>query len=132
MKNRRFVTIVAVSVLLAACASTPTRVRSEFEDIPVPKGLDFVDDKSTIIESPTVKAARLIYRGRIEVTSLGAALKTTLEANGWRNVSTTTVGEHGTTQIYEKGGSALQVRIWESWYYTYVELTGSRSLSLAR
>jgi hypothetical protein len=132
MKNRRFVTIVAVSVLLAACASTPTRVRSEFEDIPVPKGLDFVDDKSTIIESPTVKAARLIYRGRIEVTSLGAALKTTLEANGWRSVSTTTVGEHGTTQIYEKGGSALQVRIWESWYYTYVELTGSRSLSLAR
>ena len=132
MKNRRFVTIVVASLLLAACASTPTRVRSEFEDIPVPKGLDFVDDKSTIIESPTVKAARLIYRGRIEVTSLGSALKTTLEANGWRTVSTTTTGEHGTTQIYEKGGSALQVRIWESWYYTYVELTGSRSLSLAR
>jgi hypothetical protein len=107
-------------------------VRSEFEDIPVPKGLDFVDDKSTIIESPTVKAARLIYRGRIEVSSLGSALKTTLEANGWRTVSTTTNGEHGTTQIYEKGGSALQVRIWEGWYYTYVELTGSRSLSLAR
>jgi hypothetical protein len=132
MKNRRFVTIVVASLLLAACASTPTRVRSEFEDIPVPKGLDFVDDKSTIIESPTVKAARLIYRGRIEVTSLGSALKTTLEANGWRTVSTTTTGEHGTTQIYEKGGSALQVRIWEGWYYTYVELTGSRSLSLAR
>lgn len=132
MKNRRFVTIVVASLLLAACASTPTRVRSEFEDIPVPKGLDFVDNKSTIIESPTVKAARLIYRGRIEVTSLGAALKTTLEANGWRSVSTTTIGEHGTTQIYEKGGSALQIRIWEGWYYTYVELTGSRSLSLAR
>jgi hypothetical protein len=132
MKNRRFVTIVVASLLLAACASTPTRVRSEFEDIPVPKGLDFVDDRSTIIESPTVKAARLIYRGRIEVSSLGSALKTTLEANGWRTVSTTTNGEHGTTQIYEKGGSALQVRIWEGWYYTYVELTGSRSLSLAR
>ena len=132
MKNRRFVTIVVASLLLAACASTPTRVRSEFEDIPVPKGLDFVDDKSTIIESPTVKAARLIYRGRIEVTSLGSALKTTLKANGWRTVSTTTTGEHCTTQIYEKGGSALQVRIWEGWYYTYVELTGSRSLSLAR
>jgi hypothetical protein len=132
MKNRRFVTIVVASLLLGACASTPTRVRSEFEDIPVPKGLDFVDDRSTIIESPTVKAARLIYRGRIEVSSLGSALKTTLEANGWRTVSTTTNGEHGTTQIYEKGGSALQVRIWEGWYYTYVELTGSRSLSLAR
>ena len=125
--------IVFASFLVAACASSSTRtVRSEFEDIPVPKGLDFVDNRSTIIESPTVKAARLIYRGRIEVTSLALALRTTLEANGWRSVSTTTLGEHGTTQVYEKGGSALQVRIWEGWYYTYVELTGSRSLSLAR
>lgn len=133
MLNQRLVTIVAASLLIAACASSSSRtVRSEFEDIPVPKGLDFVDDRSTIIESPTVKAARLIYRGRIEVTSLAQALRTTLEANGWRSVSTTTIGEHGTTQVYEKGGSALQVRIWEGWYYTYVELTGSRSMSLAR
>jgi len=132
MLKKQLVTIVVASLVVAACASSPTRVRSEFEDIPVPKGLDFVDNQSTIIESPTVKAARLIYRGRIEVTSLASSLKTTLEANGWRSVSTTTVGEQGTTQIYEKGGSALQVRIWESWYYTYVELTGSRSLSAAR
>ena len=133
MPNQRLVTIVFASLLVAACASSqPRTMRSEFEDIPVPKGLDFVDSRSTIIESPTVKAARLIYRGRIEMTSLGLALRTTLEANGWRSVSTTTVGEHGTTQVYEKGGSALQVRIWEGWYYTYVELTGSRSLSLAR
>jgi len=119
---------------MAACVSTSsTRMqRSEFEDIPVPKGLNYVDNRSTIIESPTVKAARLIYRGRIEITSLAAAMRTTLEANGWRSVSATTTGQHGTTQVYEKGGSALQVRLWEGWYYTYVEMTGSRSMTLAR
>ena len=133
MLNQQLVSILCASLLVAACASTtPRSARSEFEDIPVPKGLDYVDSRSTIIESPAVKAARLIYRGRIEVTSLTMAMRTTLEANGWRSVSTTTLGEHGTTQVYEKGGSALQVRVWEGWYYTYVELTASRSMALAR
>jgi hypothetical protein len=120
-------------LLLAGCATTPSRVlRSEFEDIPVPKGLTYLEDRSTIIESPAVKAARLLYRGRIEITSLAAAMRTTLEANGWRSVSATTSAPHGTTQVYEKGGNSLQVKLWEGWYYTYVELTASRALQAAR
>ncbi|HXG17101.1 MAG TPA: hypothetical protein VNK50_12695 [Calidithermus sp.] len=124
---------LVVVLLLAGCATTSSRVtRSEFEDIPVPKGLTYLENQSTIIESPSVKAARLLYRGRIEITSLAAALRTTLEANGWRNVSVTTAGPHGTTQVYEKGGNSLQVKLWEGWYYTYVELTASRALQAAR
>ena|SRR3990167_414931 len=117
-----------VIALAAACATTPTRaVRSEFEDIPVPKGLTYQQDRSTIIESPTVKAARLVYRGRLEPTSLAAAMRSTLEANGWRHVSSTTTGPQGTTQVYEKAGSSLEVRLWEGWWFTYVELTASRA-----
>lgn len=115
-------------VLLAACASAPPRpVRSEFEDIPVPKGLDYRAARSTVIESPTVKAARLVYRGRVELSSLTVAMRTTLEANGWRHVSSTS-SEHGTVQVYEKAGSSLEVRLWEGLWYTYVELTASRAL----
>ena len=106
-------------------------MRSEFEDIPVPKGLSYQADKSTIIESPTVKAARLVYRGRLEVDSLSAAMRTTLEANGWRNVSSTAVSDHGVTQIYEKAGSSLEVRLVDGWWYTHVELTASRALQHA-
>ena len=117
-------------LLLAGCATVaPKAARHEFEDIPVPKGLAYVEGDSTIIESPTVKAAKLVYRGRIEPVSLGNAMRSTLEANGWRHVSTATVGNKGTTQVYEKPGNALQVRVWESWYYTYVELTASRTLA---
>jgi hypothetical protein len=127
--------VVAGALLIAAvsgCATTSSRVtRSEFEDIPVPKGLAYVEGDSTIIESPTVKAAKLVYRGRVEPVSLGSAMRSTLETNGWRHVSTATVGEKGTTQIYEKPGNSLHVRVWEGWYYTYVELTASRTTTSA-
>lgn len=125
---RHMLAVVLVAGLLTGCVTSSRTVRSEFEDIPVPKGLTYVEDRSTIIESPAVKAARLIYRGRIEPVSLGVAMRSTLESNGWRNVSVTSAGGQGTTQVYEKNGNSLQVRLWEGWYYTYVELTASRSL----
>jgi hypothetical protein len=132
MSIQRFVTALLVLAFTAGCASAPPKaVRSEFEDIPVPKGLSYQPDKSTIIESPTVKAARLVYRGRLEVDSLAAAMRTTLEANGWRHVSSTSVSDHGVTQVYEKAGSSLEVRLVDGWWYTLVELTASRSLQHA-
>lgn len=132
MKMAKFIAPMLAVILLAACASAPPRAaRSEFEDIPVPKGLDYQTSKSTIIESPTVKAARLVYRGRLEIGSLTVAMRTTLEANGWRHVSSTS-SEHGTTQVYEKVGSSLEVRFWEGLWYTYVELTAGRSLQPAK
>jgi len=132
MSIQRFVNALLFLLFTAGCASAPPKaVRSEFEDIPVPKGLSYQADKSTIIESPTVKAARLVYRGRLEVDSLAVAMRTTLEANGWRHVSSTSVSDHGVTQVYEKAGSSLEVRLIDGWWYTFVELTASRSLQHA-
>jgi hypothetical protein len=128
MSIQHMVAAFLVLALFAGCATTSSRpTRSEFEDIPVPKGLTYQPSKSTIIESPTVKAARLVYRGRLEVESLALAMRTTLEANGWRHVSSTSAAEHGITQIYEKSGSSLEVRLLDGWWYTFVELTASRS-----
>jgi len=118
---------VAVSLLLGACASTPSRaVRTEFEDIPVPKGLAYQADDSTIVETPNVKAVRYVYRGRLEPDSLGTAIRSTLEANGWRHVSSTKTGQHGATQVFEKDGDSLQVLLWEGLWYTYAEYTTGR------
>jgi hypothetical protein len=123
------VTALLVVVLAGCTTFAPKTARSEFEDIPVPKGLSYIESDSTIIESPSLKAAKLVYRGRIEPVSLGNAMRSTLETNGWRHVSTATAGDKGTTQVYEKSGQSLQVRLWEGWYFTYVELTASRVLS---
>src|SRR3989304_10353209 len=121
---RRFLVLTMAGLLLTACASSPPRPqRSEFEDIPVPKGLTLDLNKSTIIESPAGKAARLFYKGRVEIESLAVAFRTSLEANGWRNISATTASDKGITQTYEKTGSSLQVLIYEGWDYTWVEMS---------
>lgn len=125
----RGVLVLVVAAVLAGCASTPPKaVRSEFEDIPVPKGFTYQPEESTVIESPSVKAARLVYRGRIEPDSVAVFLRTTLEANGWRNVSSTTA-QKAHTQVYEKGGNSLQVLVWEGLWFTYLEYTASRALA---
>ena len=129
---RRFLVLTAIVLTLTACASSPPRPqRSEFEDIPVPKGLTLEINKSTIIESPTVKAARMFYKGRIEPDSLATAFRTTLEANGWRHLSSTTSSGKGTTQVYEKAGNSLQVLIYEGFWYTWVEVSATRVVGSA-
>ncbi len=128
---RQLFSVMAIGLMLTACASSPPRTpRSEFEDIPVPTGLVLDWSRSIIIESPTVKAARLFYKGRLTPESLALAFRTTLEANGWHYLSSTTT-EKGITQVYEKAGSSLQVLIYEGWYYTWVELSATRVVSQA-
>jgi hypothetical protein len=123
----RRVLVISLCLLAAtACASTPPRVqRSEFEDIPVPKGLTVDINRSTVIEAPAVKAARIFYKGRLEVDSLAVALRTT------RHLSSTTASDKGITQVYDKPGSSLQVTIYESWYYTWVEMAATRLITPA-
>jgi hypothetical protein len=128
MNIRHTVAALVVLALTAGCATSSSQpTRSEFEDIPVANGLTYQPSKSVIIESPTVKAARLVYRGRVEVDSLAVAMRTALEANGWRYVSSTSTSDHGVTQVYEKAGNPLEVRLIDGWWYTYVEMTISRT-----
>ena len=122
---RRYVLLSVIALSLAACASSPKQ-RSEFEDIPVPSGLTLDWDKSTVIESPSLKAARLVYKGRIEPDSLGVVYRTTLEANGWHHLTSTTSSKKGTTQVYDKSGNSLHVLIYEGIYYTWVEVSATR------
>ena len=133
MTLRSLSTAFAVSLLLTACASSPPRaVRSEFEDIPVPKGLTYQQEESTVIETPNLKAGRHVYRGRLELDSLTTAIRNTLEANGWRHVSSTKSSQPGTIQVYEKDGDSLQVRLWEGLWFTYAEYTTGRVLKRAK
>jgi hypothetical protein len=122
--------VLLVAVMLAGCASMP-QARSEFDDIPVPRGMEYKSSMSTVIESPSVKAAKVVYRGRLEPTSLAVSMRSMLESNGWRHVGTTTAA--GTSaQMFEKGDMSVSVRIWEGWWYTYLELTGGRPLTVQR
>lgn len=128
---RRAVFLV-MAVALTACASNPPQPsRAEFPGIPVPEGLALETDRSTIIESDRVKAARLVYRGRLEPDSLAILYRSTLETSGWRHVSSTATGK-GFLQVYERPGGSLQVNIYEGGlfnWYTWVELAATHLVS---
>ena len=129
MNRHRVLAGFAALLLLTACATTPSHpVQSESLEISVPKEMNYDPDRSTIIESPAVRAARFVYRGRVELESLANAMRRTLEGSGWRHLSSATMSAPSTTQVYEKGGNYAQLVFWEGSWYTYMEVTTSRAL----
>ncbi len=132
-------TILAVLLTIGCATTSPVPpLRSELADFPTLEGLSYRAGESVVIESPTVRAARLVYRGRLEPGSLAIETQKALEAAGWRLVTSTSVAGPGTTQVYERGDAFLQVRIWEGGlfnYYTYLEVSRTqlarRSVSTA-
>src|SRR5439155_1644727 len=78
----RLCAVLALMLLATACATT--RLRTEFDDVPLPTGLTYQPQRSVVIESPSVRAAKLVYRGRLEPASLALVMRAMLESNGDR------------------------------------------------
>lgn len=133
MRTHVRATILGVLLLAAGCATTSVPpLRSEFGDVPLLEGLSYQPAQSVIIETKSVRAARLLYRGRMEPGSVVVEMQKAIEANGWRLIRTTSVAGHGTMQLYEKGDASLQLQVWEGGmfgYYTYVEVSGTRPVT---
>jgi len=128
---------VTLALSLSACSSTKgiPPIRSEFMDIPLPAGLEYIADQSAVIESETVRAARLVYSSKFEPGSLVLSIQEGLLGGGWRLVRATSFPKQGTIQLFERGEASLQVRIWEGGAFsgsTYVELSGTRATARTR
>src|SRR5207245_6669818 len=104
MKTKIFATVV---IMLCATGCATTAARRQFDDITLPAGMAYQPQDSVVIESPTIKAAQLVYRGRLEPVTLGDAMRTRLEASGWRHISRTSTSKAGTRQGHEKDDNAL-------------------------
>jgi hypothetical protein len=133
MRTKTVATVaVTLGLFVSACSSTKgvPPIRSEFMDIPLPGGLEYIADQSAVIESETVRAARLVYSSKFELGSLVLSLQEGLLGSGWRLIRSTSFPTQGAIQLYEKGDASLQVRIWEGGTFkgsTYVELSGTRA-----
>ena len=125
--NKQICAIALILLSTAACATT-TAPRPQFPDVQLPAGLTYQPDRSVVIESPSVKAAQLVYRGRLEPQSLGDAMRARLESNGWRPLSRTSAAADGMRQVYEKDGHALETHIYEGWWFTYVTVSAAETL----
>lgn len=120
----RIAALAVIGLLTAACATTTTAPRRQFDDIPLPTGLSYQLDRSVMIESPAARAGQLVYRGRLEPVSLCDVMRSYLESNGWQAVSRTS-SPSDTWLIYEKDGKAVEVHIYEKLWYTYLTLSAS-------
>jgi hypothetical protein len=127
MTTKIFATIV-IMMFATGCATT-TAARRHFDDITLPSGMAYQADDSVVIESPNLKAAHLVYRGRLEAVTLGDAMRTRLEASGWRYVSRTSTISDGSRQVYEKDGNAIELHIYEKLWYTYLVINASEMLA---
>ena len=135
--QRLAIAAVTLALSLAACSSSKgiPPIRSEFMDIPLPGGLEYIPDQSAVIESETVRAARLMYSSKFEPGSLVLSIQEGLTGQGWRLVRTSSFPGQGTMQLFQKDDASLQVRIWEGGAFkgsTYVELSGTRALPKTR
>jgi len=100
---RKFVVLSVVFALaFGGCAlfqkagpESPTQTKQEgpnqifygFPDLPVPKELAFVNEKSFIYETPTFRAGVLFLTGNVDLASLENYFKVNMSKNGWRYIN---------------------------------------------
>jgi hypothetical protein len=91
-----------------------------FPDIPVPKELEMVREKSFIYETPTVKAGVLMLSGNVEVGSLETYFKTNMAKNGWKFVNSYKYNDIILNFVKEERSS--NIRIARDGFSTSVEI----------
>jgi hypothetical protein len=91
-----------------------------FPDIPVPKELAFVREKSFIYETPTVKAGVLVLNGNVEMGSLENYFKVNMVKNGWRFSNSYKYGD--VILNFLKDDRASNIRMARDAFTTQVEI----------
>jgi hypothetical protein len=142
-----YLTIALAAVLTAGCASldvpplppivaqtppdapmAPVTALRPFDDIVIPGGLTYQPSRSTIIESPVAKSARLVYVGTLPADMLRDKMRIGLEGNAWRHITTTTSPDLGTILLFEKDSGSLQVIVRDVAPYSELHLVVSRAV----
>ena len=99
---------------------TPNVAYYSFPDIPVPKELDLVRDKSFVYETANVRTGLLVLKGNVDINSLEQYFRTNMAKNGWRFIN----GFKYATVIlnYMKEDRAAHIRISRETWSTWVEI----------
>ncbi|MCS7280291.1 MAG: hypothetical protein NZ583_01490 [Desulfobacterota bacterium] len=92
-----------------------------FPDIPIPKELELVSDRSFIYESPGIKAGVLVFRGNVDVDSLQNYFKINMSKNGWRFVNSFRFRE--IMLNYAKDDKTCTIKISREGFTTDVEIS---------
>lgn len=68
-------------------SETVNQVFYGFPDVPVPKELNYLSERSFVFETPNVKAGIMVFDGNVDMQSLENYFRIYLPKNGWRFVN---------------------------------------------
>lgn len=91
-----------------------------FPDIPIPKELELVPEKTFIYESPSVRAGVLSLKGNVDLDSLQNYFKANMSKNGWRFVNSFRYKD--ITMNFLKEEKTCAIRITRDGFTTHVEI----------
>lgn len=91
-----------------------------FEDVLIPHELKLEMDKSFIYETPSLKAGRLVFSGRVQVNSLSIFFTHNMEKDGWRLVNK--FGFKDVVLNFSKSNKNCTVNIYDRPINTMVEV----------
>ena len=92
-----------------------------FADVPVPRELEYVRDRSFVFEMPGFKAGVMVFSGNVDLVSLENYFKMNMAKNGWKNINIfrykdivmNYVKDERTCNIkMSRGSFATDVEIW--------------------
>lgn len=91
-----------------------------FPDIPVPKELELIRDRSFVYETPNLKTGVLVLSGNLDIDSLEQYFRANMAKNGWRFINNF---KYATVILnYMKDDKAALIRISRENFSTWVEI----------
>jgi hypothetical protein len=135
---KKWAVLVLVVLLLATGCSTFKRLTGQeeqqplskseapnvayysFPDIPIPKELELVRDRSFVYETSNLRTGLLVLSGNVDINSLEQYFKTNMAKNGWRFINSF---KYATVILnYLKDDKAAHIRISRENFSTWVEI----------
>lgn len=68
-------------------SETINQVFYGFPDVPIPKELTYLSEKSFVFETPSVKAGIMVFEGNVDIQSLENYFRVYLPKNGWKFIN---------------------------------------------
>lgn len=124
----------AVSLVCAGCAAfqkqsepAPTTKGQGFNqafygfpDVPVPKEVDIVNERSFVYETPTFKAGIIVFSGNVDPGSLENYFKLNMSKNGWKYINSFRYKD--IVMNYQKEDRTCNIKISRGAFQTELEV----------
>jgi hypothetical protein len=91
-----------------------------FPDVPVPKELDIVNERSFVYETPSFKAGVIVFTGNVDPSSIESYYKVNMAKNGWRYINSFRYKD--IVMNYAKDDKTCNIKISRGAFQTELEI----------